>query len=187
MSPVKMFSHLRHHDKKAPKFSHLINITCCTFNMSPHKKISRLRSNKSWWQNNFFTCLIHFLYKNLKQFPQVSIHSVSKIQHSNGAVSSYRLISKVISESFTQQNNATSWCRGVVFLLRCRDCNQSVPTTWSLSLFHHNNQKIVLGGGQEAYPGRCMTCMSLHLATLACGSWLATSTGRALGGNLGSL
>jgi hypothetical protein len=46
-SLVKMLSHPRNQDKKAPKFSHLINITHCTFNISLHKKISCLRSNKS--------------------------------------------------------------------------------------------------------------------------------------------
>jgi hypothetical protein len=40
-----MFSRLRSQDKKAPKFTHLINITHRTFNTPLHKKISRLRSN----------------------------------------------------------------------------------------------------------------------------------------------
>jgi hypothetical protein len=43
---VKKISCLRSQDKKAPKFSHLINITGCPFNTSLLKKISRLRSNK---------------------------------------------------------------------------------------------------------------------------------------------
>jgi hypothetical protein len=109
-SPVKMFPRLRRQDNKAPKFSHLINITRCTFNKSPHKKIFCLRSNKSWW-NNFFTRLVHFLYQNLKQVPRVSIRSVSKMQRLDRAVSSYRLISRVISASLTQQYEATSSCR----------------------------------------------------------------------------
>lgn len=126
-----MFSPLRRQDKKAPKFSHLINITRCTFNMSPHKKISHLRSNKSWQRNNFFTCLIHFLYQNLKQVPQVSTHSGSKIQCSNSAVSSCRLISKVISASFTQQNGATS-SAGVLYF--SRDAETTISPSPLLSL-----------------------------------------------------
>jgi hypothetical protein len=54
----------------------------------------------------FFPQLIHFLFQNLKEFPQVSIHSVSKTQRSNGVVSSYRLISKVISATF----HTAEWC-----------------------------------------------------------------------------
>jgi hypothetical protein len=61
-----MFSHVRCQDKKAPKFSHLINITPYTFNTSLHKKISRLRSNKGGDETIFFTHLIHFVYQNLK-------------------------------------------------------------------------------------------------------------------------
>jgi hypothetical protein len=45
-SLVKKISRLRSQDKKAPKFSHLINITGYPFNTFPHKKISCLRSNK---------------------------------------------------------------------------------------------------------------------------------------------
>jgi hypothetical protein len=43
---VKMFSHLRSQDKKAPEFSQLINIKHCPFNMSPYKKFSHPGSNK---------------------------------------------------------------------------------------------------------------------------------------------
>jgi hypothetical protein len=32
----------------------MINITCCTFNTSPHKKISHLRSNKFGEKTSFF-------------------------------------------------------------------------------------------------------------------------------------
>jgi hypothetical protein len=149
-----MFSHLRSQDKRAPKFSHLINITHCPFNTSPHKKISCLRSNK-------FDDKTIFL-----QFPQVSIHSLSKIQRSNGMVSSYRLISNVISTSFTQQNDAASWYGGVVFLPWCRDCSRSVPTTRSLS-----RQRKDCIRGLEAYPSCSVTYMSLHLAVPACGSF----------------
>jgi hypothetical protein len=46
MSQVKKISCLRSQDKKAQKFSHLINITRCPFNTSPQKEISHLRSNK---------------------------------------------------------------------------------------------------------------------------------------------
>jgi hypothetical protein len=87
-SPVKKISCLRSQDIKAPKFSHLINITGCPFNTSPHKKICHLRSNKFDDETIFFTDLIHFLFQNLKEFPQVSIRSVSKTQHSSGTVSS---------------------------------------------------------------------------------------------------
>jgi hypothetical protein len=134
MSTVTMFSHLRSQDKKVLKFSCLINITRCPFNTSPHEKISRLRSNKFNNETIFFTHLIHFLYQNLKQFPRVSIRSVSKIQHSNGTVSWHRLISKVIPSTFTQQNEATSWHGAVVFLPWCRLCNQVVSSHYSVSV-----------------------------------------------------
>ena len=75
-------------------------------------------------------------------------------------VSSYRLIPNVISASFTQQNDATSWCGCVVFLPWCRNYNQSIPTTQFLSLFHHNDRKILLGA--EVYPSCSVTCMSLN-------------------------
>jgi hypothetical protein len=169
-----MFSHPRSQGKRAPKFCHLISIACCSFNTSPHKKISRLRSNKSWWRNNFFTHLIHFLYQSLKQFPRVSICSVSKIQYSNGKVSTYRLISKLISASFMQQNDATAWCGSVVFVLQCRDCSQSVHTVWSLS-----RQPKDCIRGPEAYPSCSMTCIWQR--------WhVEASTGWILGGHSGS-
>jgi hypothetical protein len=147
MSPVTTLSCLRHQHKKAHKFSHLINITCYLFNTSLHKKISCLRRNKSWWQNNLFTHLTHFLHQNLTQFLRVSNRSVSKMQHSYGAVSSYTLISKVISASFTQQNNATSWHGGVVFLPRCTDCSQS-PLLGPC----HDGRKIISGGRKPMPP-----------------------------------
>jgi hypothetical protein len=130
MSPVKMFSHLRCKDKKAPNSPIWLTLH---FALSPPKKIFCLRSNKFDDKTVFFLqSLVHFLYQNLKQFPRVSVGCVSKIQCSNGMVSSCMLISKVISASFTQQNDATSWCGGVIFLPRCRDCSQLVPTTQSL-------------------------------------------------------
>jgi hypothetical protein len=97
---VKKISCVRSQDKKAPEFSNLISITHCAFNTSLCKEISRLRSNKFDDKTIFFTYVIHFLFQNLKEFPQVSIRFVSKTQHSNGAVSLYRLISKVISAMF---------------------------------------------------------------------------------------
>jgi hypothetical protein len=136
-----MFSHLRSQDKKAPKFSHLINITHCTFNTSPHKKISRLRSNKFDDRTIFFTHLLHFLYQNLKQFPQVSICSVSKIQHSNGAVSSYRLISKIIS---SVSRSRMMQPHGVGVLYFSHDAETAVSRSPLLGL-RHNEQKIVFG------------------------------------------
>jgi hypothetical protein len=100
MPLVKKISHLRSQDKKAPEISHLVNITHCPFNTSLHKEISSLKSNKFDDETIFFTHLIHFLFQNHKEFPQVSIRSLSKTQRSNGAVSSYVLISKVISATF---------------------------------------------------------------------------------------
>jgi hypothetical protein len=134
MSPVKLFSHVQSQDTKALKLSHLINITHCPFHTSPHNKIFHLRSNISD-NENFFTHFIHCLYQNLKQFPRVSIHSVSKTQHSNGLVCSCTLISKVIS---AMQPHGR--CGGVVFLPRCRDCSHS-----PLLGLCHDNQKIVSG------------------------------------------
>jgi hypothetical protein len=43
---LRKFPRLRSQNKKAPKFSHLINITCCPFNIAPHKVIPCLKSNK---------------------------------------------------------------------------------------------------------------------------------------------
>jgi hypothetical protein len=130
------------------------------------RKFLTYKVTKVYNKTIFFTHLIHFLYQNLKQFPQVLMCSVSKIQRSNSVVSSYRLISKAIFRSFTQQNDVTLWCGGVVFLLQCRGCSQSVPIIRSLS----RRPKDCTGGGGGAYPSCSMTYMSLHLATLACGS-----------------
>jgi hypothetical protein len=126
MSPVKKTSRLRSQDKTAPKFSHLINITGYPFNTSPHKKNSRLRSNKFHDKTTFFTRLIHFLFQNLKEFPQVSIRSVSKTHGSNCARS------RSFLPRFTQQNDATSrpsrGCRISSTMQRLH----SLPTTRSL-------------------------------------------------------
>jgi hypothetical protein len=54
------------------------------FNTAPHKEIFHLRSNQFDDETIFFTHLIHILFQNLKEFPQVSIRSVSKMQSSNG-------------------------------------------------------------------------------------------------------
>jgi hypothetical protein len=65
-----------------------------------------------------------------------------------------------------QQNDATSWRGGVVFLTHCRDCSQSVPTIRSLS--QEPTDRV---SGPKAYSGSSVTYMSLHLATLACGKF----------------
>jgi hypothetical protein len=133
--------------------------------MSLHKKISPLRSNKFDDETFVFTHLIYFLYQILK-FPRVSIRCVSKIQLSNGAVSSYWLISKIIS--------ATSWCGGVVLLPRCRDCSQSISQSVSQSVptiqSRLRRPKDCIGG-PEAYHRCYVSYMGLHLATLACGTF----------------
>jgi hypothetical protein len=95
-----MFSRLRSQDKKTQKFLHLINVTHCPFNTFVRKGISHLGSNKFKGKTIFFAHLIHFLFQNLQEFSQVSIRSVSKMQHSNGALISCRLICKVISATF---------------------------------------------------------------------------------------
>jgi hypothetical protein len=68
MSPVKKIPCLRSQNKKA-KFFHLISITCCPFNTSLHKEVSRLKSNKFDDETIFFPHLINFLFQNLKGFP----------------------------------------------------------------------------------------------------------------------
>jgi hypothetical protein len=90
---------------------------------------------------NFFTHLIDFLFQTLKEFPQVSIRSVSKTQHSNGAVSSHRLISKVISPTF----HTVEWWNltadtGVSYFFR--DTETAVSLHYSAS---QHNWKIVSG------------------------------------------
>jgi hypothetical protein len=112
------------------------------FNTFPHKKISCLRSNKFDDETIFFTHLIHFLFQNLKEFPQVSIHSISKMQHSSGMVSSYRLISKVISAVFhtVEWRNLTADA-GVSYFF----CNAQTVVSPHYSV-SHDNRKIVLDG-----------------------------------------
>jgi hypothetical protein len=134
--------------------------------MSPPKKISCLRSNKSDNETISFTHLIHFLYQNLKQFYPVSICSVSKIQHSNGTVSSYRLTSKIISASFTQQNDTISWCGG-------SSCDEKTAISQSVSSHYVVSVMTTkrLYRGPEGHHSCSVTYMSLHLATLACGSF----------------
>jgi hypothetical protein len=70
MSPVKKISHLRSQDKKAPEFSHLINMTHCPFNTSLHKEISCLRSNKFDDGTIFLPIQYIFCFKILKNFPE---------------------------------------------------------------------------------------------------------------------
>jgi hypothetical protein len=136
-----MFSHLRSQDKKAPEFSHLINITHCPFNTSQHKRISSLRSNKFDDETIFFTHLIHFLFQNLKEFHWVSIRSVSKIQRSNGTFRSYRLISKVISAKFhtAELHNLTAEAEVSYFV---HDAKTAVSHSAPLGLCN-DNQNIV--------------------------------------------
>ena len=57
---------------------------------------------------------------------------------------------------------------GVLYFSRDAETTISPSQLPGLSLFHHNDRKIVLGA--EAYPSCSVTCMSLNLATLACGS-----------------
>jgi hypothetical protein len=98
-------------------------------------------------------------------------------------VSSYRLISKVISASFTRQNDATS-CHGVVVCLpSCRDCNQSVSQFPLLGLCHMT-ERLYWGGG-----GRWKPIPAVPWPTWACiwQCWnVEVSIGWSLGGNSGS-
>jgi hypothetical protein len=172
MSPVKKISHLRSQDKKPPKFSHFINITRYPFNTSLHKKISHLRNNKFYDKTSFSTHLIHFLFQNLKEFPWVSIRFVSKTQCSNGAVSSYVLISKVTSAT----HHAAEWHNltansGVLYFFR--NAETAVSQSPLLSISRQPKNCI---GQPEAEPSCSVTCICLRLARLACGSSLATST-----------
>jgi hypothetical protein len=84
---------------------------------------------------------MHFLFQSLKEFPQVSIRSVSKTQRSSGVVSSYMLISRVISTTFS----ATEWHNlmadmGVSYFF-C-DAETAVSPHYSVS---RDNWKIVSG------------------------------------------
>jgi hypothetical protein len=82
------------------------------------------------------------MFQNLKEFLGVSIRSVSKTQHSSGAFSSYRLISKVISAMF----HAAEWRNltvdvGVSYFFH--DAETTLSPHYSVS---HDNRKIVSGG-----------------------------------------
>jgi hypothetical protein len=166
-----MFSCSGSHDNKAPNFSHLVKITLCPFNTSPNMKISCLRSNK--FDDKISSHVIQFLFQNFKEFPQVSICSVPKTQRSNSAVSSYGLISKVFSTKFHTVECATSRPTRRVSYFFC-DAETVVSHSPLLSLCH-DNLKICIGQ-LEVDPSCSVTCMSLRLAMLACGSSLATST-----------
>jgi hypothetical protein len=137
-NPVKKISQLRSQDKKAPKFFHLINITGYPFNTSPHKKISRLRRNKFHDKTIFFIHLIPFLFQNLKEFPRVSIRSVSKTQCSNGVQS------RSLPPRFTQQNDTTSRPSQRCCISSTMQRLQCVTPHYSVSC--HDNRKIVSGG-----------------------------------------
>jgi hypothetical protein len=154
-----MFSCLRSQNKKAPKFCRLINITRCPFNIFLHKEISHLRSNKFDNETNFLTHLIHFLFQNLKEFLWVSIHSVSKTQHSNGTISSYRLISKVISAKFhtTEWHTFTADVEVLYFLHSAESAISHSP----LLGLCHDNRKIVSGGQKPilAVPWPAWACV----------------------------
>jgi hypothetical protein len=156
-SPVKKISRLRSQDKKAPKFSHLINITGYPFDTSPHKKISRLRSDK-FTMKQFFYPFNTFPVSKSKEFPRDSFRSVSKTQRSNGARS--RSLYHVSHSRMTQPHGH---CGGVVFLPRCRDCSESLPL---LGLLSQQRKNCI--GWLEANPSCFVTCMSLHLATFCC-------------------
>jgi hypothetical protein len=149
--------------------------------MSPHKKIFRLRCNKSYDETIFLPAWYIFCIKILNNFPMFRFVLFPKYGIQMARSVHNRLISKVIPASFTQQKDATSWRGDFVFLPWCRDCIQSVPTTRSLI----RRLKDCIEG-PEAYPSCSITCMSLLLAMLACGSRLAASTGQDLGRNSGS-
>jgi hypothetical protein len=113
----------------------LINIKHCPFNTSPHKK--RFAS-QAWKVHKtlIFNPLIHFYVGILNKFPECSFFLFPKCSIEVVSVcigysrKSYPLM------SFAQQSDTTLKHVGVVFLLRWRDCNQSLPTTWPLSRFH---------------------------------------------------
>jgi hypothetical protein len=101
---------------------------------------------------------MHFLFQNLKEFLQVSIHSVSKMQDSNGVVSSYRLISKVISPTFHTVEWHNLMADGVSYFFR--DAQGVVIPLLGLS-----RQPKTCIGQPEADPSSSVTCISLRLAT----------------------
>jgi hypothetical protein len=154
MSHVKIISCLRSRDKKAPKFSHLINITGYPFNTSPHKNISRLRSNKFHDETIFLPVKCIFCFKILRNFPSFHL--------------------------FCVQNAAFKWCRVKVTYAMFHTaewCNLTAVA--EVSYFFHDAETAVghsplLGflsqqpknciGWPEADPSCFMACMSLRLA-----------------------
>jgi hypothetical protein len=126
MYPVKKISCLRSQNKEAPKFSHLINITGYPFNTSQHKKISRLRSNKFHNETIFLPVYYIFCFKILRNFPESPFVLFPKrsiqMARSQGHF-------RHVSHSRMMQPHS---CRGgLIFLPRCRDCSESLPTTRS--------------------------------------------------------
>jgi hypothetical protein len=98
------------------------------------------------------------------------------MQHSHCTVSSYRLISKVISATFhtAEWHNLTADA-GVSYFFGDAETAVSQPPLLGLS-----QQPKNCVGWPEGDPGCSVTCISLHLAMLACGSSLARSAARDL-------
>jgi hypothetical protein len=88
-------------------------------------------------------------------------------------VSSYGLISKVISTKFhTAEWRNPMASAGVSSFFQ--DAETAVSHSPPLGLCHGNQKNCI--GWLEADPSCYVTCVSLHLAMLACGSPLAAST-----------
>jgi hypothetical protein len=135
MSSVKKIFCLRSQDKIAPKFSHLSNITHCPFNTSPHKEISRLRSKKFNKETVFLSIKYILCFQILKRVSP----SVHLFRFKNTAVKGHSQFIQVNLQghfhhvSHSRMTRPHGRCGIVIFLLRCRDCSQSVATNRSLT------------------------------------------------------
>jgi hypothetical protein len=107
----------------------------------------------------FFTRLRHFMFQNLKDFPRVSIHFVSKTQRSNG------VRSRSLPPRFTEQNDATSWPARRCHISSMMQRLQWVTPHYSVSC--HDNWKIVSGGRKPilAVSWPAWACVWQHFAS----------------------
>lgn len=98
MSSVQKLSHQRGQDKKGPKYSHLGKIHIAFLIRPSARKCPTKEAWKVHDETNFSPVYQIFHTQILYTFPKfLLVQSVPKIQLLNDTVSSYRLITKVIS------------------------------------------------------------------------------------------